>query len=75
MRIIINGKAVEWDESVISIADVLKKNNVKKPEMVSVQLNEKFIHQDQFDTTNVKDNDDVDYIFFMGGGQNFINIK
>ena len=72
MRIIVNGKAVEWDESVISIADVLEKNNVKKPEMVSVQLNEKFISLDQFDTTNVKDNDEVDYIFFMGGGQKFI---
>ena len=69
MRIIVNGKAVEWDESEISIADVLLKSNVKKPEMVSVQLNEKFIPQDQFDTTFVQDKDEVDYIFFMGGGQ------
>jgi len=69
MRIIINCKAVEWDESEISIADVLLKSNVKKPEMVSVQLNEKFIPQDQFDTTFVQDKDEVDYIFFMGGGQ------
>lgn len=74
MRIIVNGKAVEWNESEISIADVLLKNNVKKPEMVSVQLNEKFIHLDQFDTTNVKDNDEVDYIFFMGGGQKFYKL-
>lgn len=74
MRIIVNGKTVEWDESEISIADVLLKNNVKKPEMVSVQLNEKFIHLDQFDTTNVKDNDEVDYIFFMGGGQKFYKL-
>jgi len=74
MRIIINGKVVEWFESVISISDVLLKNNVKKPEMVSVQLNEKFIHLYQFDTTNVKDNDEVDYIFFMGGGQKFYKL-
>lgn len=74
MRIIINGKVVEWFESVISISDVLLKNNVKKPEMVSVQLNEKFINLDQFDTTNVKDNDEVDYIFFMGGGQKFYKL-
>lgn len=75
MRIIVNGKVVEWDESKVSIADVLLKNNVKKPEMLSVQLNGKFIHQDQFESTNVKDNDEVDYIFFMGGGQKFINLK
>jgi len=74
MRIIINCKAVEWDESKVSIADVLLKNNVKKPEMVSVQVNEKFIHLDQFDSTNLKDNDEVDYIFFMGGGQKFYKL-
>lgn len=69
MRIIVNGKADEWDGTAISIADILIKNNVKKLEMVSVQLNEKFINQDQFTTTNAKENDEIDFIYFMGGGQ------
>lgn len=69
MKIIVNGKEFLLDESEVSIADILTKNNVKKPEMVAVQLNEKFINQDQFDKTNVKENDEIDFVYFMGGGQ------
>lgn len=69
MKIIVNGKEFILDETKISIADILTKNNIKKPEMVSVQLNEKFLNQDQFNTTNVKENDEIDFVYFMGGGQ------
>jgi len=70
MKIIVNGKAGDFNHKELSIADVLKLNNVIKPEMVSVQLNEKFVDQDQFASVIVKENDEIDFIYFMGGGCN-----
>ena len=68
MKVIVNGKAENINNTGISIADILRSNNVTKPEMVSVQLNEKFVDQDQFANVIVKENDEIDFIYFMGGG-------
>ena len=69
MKVIVNGKDFLLEDDAISIADILIKNNVKKPEMVSVQLNEKFVQPDLFQSTIVNENDEIDFIYFMGGGQ------
>lgn len=69
MKVIVNGKDFLLEDAAISIADILIKNDVKKPEMVSVQLNEKFVQPDLFQSTIVNENDEIDFIYFMGGGQ------
>ena len=69
MKVIVNGKDFLLEDAAISIADILIKNNVKKPEMVSVQLNEKFVQPELFQSTTVTENDEIDFIYFMGGGQ------
>ena len=63
------GRIFLLEDAAISIADILIKNNVKKPEMVSVQLNEKFVAPELFQSTIVTENDEIDFIYFMGGGQ------
>jgi sulfur carrier protein len=41
---------------------------VTKPELVSVQLNSSFVKRDAYEQTVIKENDEVDFLFFMGGG-------
>jgi len=67
-KISVNGKAQEV-ETPISISELIKLNNVAQPEMVSIQLNGQFVNREDFDTTQVTDGDEVDFLYFMGGGQ------
>ncbi len=66
-KISVNGKAQEV-ESSISIAELIKLNNVAQPSMVSIQLNGQFVNRDDFDSTTVSDGDELDFLYFMGGG-------
>ncbi len=68
MNIKINGTIKDINKKDISISDLLKMNNVENPEMVSVQQNGAFVRKKDFDTTTVKDNDEIDFLYFMGGG-------
>ena len=62
-----NGKAQELVNPV-SLTELIKINNVAQPSMVSVQLNGNFVVREDFDTTLLKDGDEVDFLYFMGGG-------
>lgn len=67
MKLNINGQN-HIQESEVSLADLLKIHAVKNPDMVSVQLNGEFVDKSEFDRTTVKDNDEIDFLYFMGGG-------
>ncbi len=67
-RLIVNGEAQEV-ETPITVAELIKKNNVAQPEMVSVQVNEQFLDHADYETVSLKDGDAVDFLYFMGGGQ------
>lgn len=67
MKIKINDKEKEMQENV-SIIELLKLENVKMPEMVSVELNGTILKRDEFEKTAVKENDEVNFLYFMGGG-------
>ena len=66
----VNGKEQKFESNSVSIIELIKLNNVKQPEMVSVQLNGEFVDRNNFGTTLVKDKDEVDFLYFMGGGSN-----
>lgn len=68
MNIKVNGKAETLD-GAISIAELLTKNEVKNPDMVSVQVNGEFVDKGDFASKQVNENDEVDFLYFMGGGQ------
>ncbi len=67
MKIQVNSKKQEL-EGEISLTDLLVKNKVAIPEMVSVQLNGEFVKRENFKTTTIKEDDTVDFLYFMGGG-------
>ena len=67
MKITINGEAKELREG-LSITELLVVENVEMPEMASVQLNDEFLKQDEYAATIVKEGDDINFLYFMGGG-------
>lgn len=69
MKIKVNGEQKDFSTS-LNISSLLKENKVEQPEMVSVQLNGEFVERENFETTKVKEGDEVDFLYFMGGGQN-----
>lgn len=68
MIIKVNGKDQEFSNVHIELIELLQKNNVTKPDLVSVQLNGYFVKREVYNETIVSENDEVDFLFFMGGG-------
>ena len=69
MKIKVNGKDQTIQKNAVSVSEVLKRNNVESVEMVSVQLNGNFIDKNTFEKTLLKENDELDFLYFMGGGE------
>jgi len=65
--ILVNGKIQEV-EVPISLIELIKNNKVEQPEMVSIQVNGEFVDRGSFETTQINANDEVDFLYFMGGG-------
>jgi len=68
MNIKINGKDQTFDKEAISVKEMLTLCNVSQPDMVSVQLNGEFVTKENYEGTPVKDGDEIDFLYFMGGG-------
>ena len=69
MKIQINGENETIDKNNITVSDLLLLKEVKMPEMVSVELNGDILDREMFSTTHLKDNDEIEFLYFMGGGQ------
>jgi sulfur carrier protein len=68
-KIKVNGNEQEISNPV-SLTELIALNNVAQPSMVSIQLNGEFVVRDDYDSTLVKEDDEVDFLYFMGGGSN-----
>jgi sulfur carrier protein len=66
-KISVNGREQEVEVPILLI-DLIKKNNVEQPDMVSVQINGEFVLRENYTTTQINDGDEVDFLYFMGGG-------
>ena len=53
----------------ITVAELIRLNDVAQPEMVSVQVNEDFLSRDAYATYQLQEGDEVEFLYFMGGGQ------
>ncbi len=68
MKILANGEEQILYEEDISVSELLKINNIELPEMVSVQLNGEFVDNGKYDSTKIKEGDEIDFLYLMGGG-------
>ncbi len=53
----------------LTIRELLVHQQVKMPDMVSVQVNGMILNREAFPSTQVRENDSVDFLYFMGGGE------
>jgi len=67
MKLVVNGKDVNSKDG-ISVSELLIEQDVKMPDMVSVELNGNIIPRANFDSMNLKEGDKVEFLYFMGGG-------
>jgi len=63
----VNGKNQEI-ETPVTLIELIRKNNVEQPEMVSIQVNGEFVSRENFSSTQINPGDEVDFLYFMGGG-------
>ncbi|MDR1460799.1 MAG: sulfur carrier protein ThiS [Campylobacteraceae bacterium] len=68
MKININGEIKEFSQDRLSVTELLKIEKVEMPDMVSVQLNDEFLRQHEYENTLLKENDVINFLYFMGGG-------
>lgn len=69
MQVTVNGERKSYECRAMPVAALLAENRVEAPEMVSVQLNGRIIDRRRYQDTLVKDRDEVEFLYFMGGGR------
>ncbi|MCH7556708.1 MAG: sulfur carrier protein ThiS [Planctomycetes bacterium] len=67
MNLVVNGKETNITDG-LTVSQLLVQENVKMPDMVSVELNGQILKRTKFEETTLKDDDKVEFIYFMGGG-------
>ncbi len=68
MKLTANGKEVILNER-LTVNELLAHQSVKMPEMVSVELNGRILRRSDFGTTVLNEGDQVEFLYFMGGGR------
>jgi sulfur carrier protein len=67
MNLVVNGKNTDITDA-LTVTELLTKEDVKMPQMVSVELNGQILKRSEFETTRLKDDDKVEFLYYMGGG-------
>ncbi len=67
MKLVINGEEVASKDG-LNVNELLVEQEVKMPEMVSVEINGQILRRGEFDTTVLNEGDKVEFLYFMGGG-------
>ena len=55
-------------EQGTTIAKLIEIEKVENPEYVTVTVNDEFLNRVDFETAQVKENDTIELLYFMGGG-------
>ena len=68
MKITVSGEKKEVVDG-ITVSALIEQEQVETPQYVTVSVNEEFIDKDDFDSHILKDGDEVEFLYFMGGGK------
>ncbi|MBP5554796.1 MAG: sulfur carrier protein ThiS [Lachnospiraceae bacterium] len=67
MTITVAGEKKEYKDG-LTLPELLEAEKVEMPEYVTVSINEEFVESDKKESTVLKDGDNVEFLYFMGGG-------
>ena len=68
MILTVAGEKKEVAEN-LTVAQLIEQENVETPQYVTVSINEEFLESGTFDTHVLKEGDEVEFLYFMGGGR------
>ncbi|HBB71298.1 MAG TPA: thiamine biosynthesis protein ThiS [Ruminococcus sp.] len=68
MRITVAGVKKEVQDG-LTVAQLIIDENVETPEYVTVTVNDEFIENGQFEASVLNEGDNIEFLYFMGGGQ------
>ena len=72
MKITVAGETKEV-QAELTVAELIKQENVETPEYVSVSVNDEFIKTEDFAAHKLQEGDVIEFMYFMGGGSNGIH--
>lgn len=67
MLVTVAGEKKEIAEGT-TIAQLIVDEKVENPDYVTVTVNDDFVESDDFAFTQIKENDSIEFLYFMGGG-------
>ena len=68
MNLTVAGVKKEY-ENGLTVKKLIELENVETPQYVTVSLNDEFVEHGAFESTVLNDGDNVEFLYFMGGGQ------
>ena len=68
MTINVAGVKKEYADG-LTVAQLVEAENVETPQYVTVSINDEFVKSGTFEEAVLKDGDEVEFLYFMGGGQ------
>ena len=67
MTITVAGEKKEVKDN-LTLPELIEQENVDMPEYVTVSINDEFVPSEEKAATVFKDGDNVEFLYFMGGG-------
>lgn len=67
MKITVAGEKKEVADG-LTVAALIEQENVETPEYVTVSVNEEFVDKSAFESRVIKEGDEIEFLYFMGGG-------
>ena len=67
MKVKVNGESVNLEKR-LNINEFLIAVKAEQPEYVTVQKNGEFLQRSDFDNIFVEEGDEIEFLYFMGGG-------
>ena len=67
MTITVAGEKKEVKDN-LTLPELIEQENVDMPEYVTVSINDEFVQSEEKAATVLKDGDNVEFLYFMGGG-------
>ena len=68
MKITVAGENKEVTDG-LTVAALIEQENVETPQYVTVSVNEEFVDAGAFADYELHDGDEVEFLYFMGGGR------
>lgn len=68
MKITVAGEKKEVADG-LTVAALIEQEKVETPQYVTVSVNEEFLESGTFESTVLKEGDEVEFLYFMGGGR------